>query len=107
MKREGLPKWAVVLLVLAGLVVLGPPSLGLIAGLLGLAIGLTAIALKVGIIVLGVYAVMLLVRAIFGTSHPTMPQRIDHESALERDDAEKQALDAELARVMAAQGKTL
>lgn len=111
MKRSGLPQWLVVLMVLAGLIFLGPPTLGLLAGLLGVAIGLTAIALKFGIIALGVYAVVLVLRALFGSSPrrqgvPT-PMPIDHEAALERDDEEKRALDAELARVMATQGKSL
>lgn len=109
MKRDGLPQWLVVLMVLVGLVFLGPPALGLLAGLLGLAIGLTAIALKVGVIVLGVYALLLVMRALFGSSprKQGVPLPIDHEAALERDDEEKRALDAELARVMAAQGKSL
>ncbi len=105
MKRNGLPQWLVVLMVLAGLIFLGPPALGLLAGLIGVAIGLTAIALKFGIIALGVYAVVLVIRAIFGG--PSRPSRtltpIDHEAALVRDDEEKRALDAELARVMEAQ----
>lgn len=106
MKRSGLPQWLVVLMVLTGLIFLGPPALGLLAGLIGVAIGLTAIALKLGIIALGVYAVVLVIRAIFsgpsGAPRRTMTP-IDHEAALVRDDEEKRALDAELARVMEAQ----
>ena len=105
MKRSGLPQWLVVLMVLAGLIFLGPPALGLLAGLIGVAIGLTAIALKFGIIALGVYAVVLVLRAIFG-GPSRAPRRtltpIDHEAGLVRDDEEKRALDAELARVMEA-----
>jgi len=110
MKRSGLPQWLVVLMVLVGLIFLGPPALGLLAGLLGVAIGLTAIALKFGIIALGVYAVVLVLRALFGgpsRAPATALPSIDHEAALVRDDEEKRALDAELARVMAAQAKSL
>jgi membrane protein implicated in regulation of membrane protease activity len=108
MKRSGLPHWLMVLMVLAAMIFLGPPALGLLAGLLGVAIGLTAITLKFGIIALGVYAVVLLVRAVFGRSTPARlpsptPTPIDYEADLSRDDEEKRALDAELARMMAAQ----
>lgn len=111
MKRDGLPQWLVVLMVLAGLIFLGPPTLAVLAGLLGLTIGLVAIALKVGVVVLGVYAVLLVLRALFGSPSPRgvpvpLPP-IDHEAALVRDDEEKRALDAELARVMAAQAKSI
>lgn len=105
MKRSGMPQWLVVLLVLAGLVVLGPPALGLLAGLVGAAIGLVAISIKLGAIALAVYAVVLLFRALFGSSRPETP-RIDHEAALARDDEELRRLDAELAKVMAEQKAT-
>ena len=98
MRRNGLPQWLVMLMVLA-----------VLAGLLGRTIGLVAIGLKFGIIALGVYAAILVLRALFGTSRarsvPTQPM-IDHEAALVRDDEEKRALDAELSRVMQAH-KTL
>ena len=104
MKRSGLPQWLMVLMVLTGMIFLGPPALGLLAGLLGVAIGLTAIALKFGVIALGIYAVVLLLRAVFGRpSRRQLPTPIDFEADLARDDEEKRALDAELARMMAAQ----
>ena len=106
MRRNGLPQWLVVLMVLAGLVFLGPPALVILAGLLGLTFGLLAIGLKFGIIALGVYAAILVLRALFGTSTTRSVPMIDHEAALVRDDEEKHALDRELARVMEAQ-KTL
>jgi membrane protein implicated in regulation of membrane protease activity len=105
MKRSGMPQWVVVLMVLVGLVFLGPPTLGLLAGLIGLAIGLTAIAAKLGLIALAVYAVVLVLRALFGgpARRRVATPEVDHEAALQRDDEELRRLDEELARVMASQ----
>lgn len=112
MNRNEFPQWAKVLLVLVGIVVLGPPVLGLAVGLIGLAIGLVAVALKFGVIALGVFAVFLVLRALFATpaqrrGMPVTTPMVDHEAGLQRDDEELRALDAELARVMASQGKAL
>ena len=68
MKRNGMPTWLAVLLTLVGVVVLGPPVLGLLAGLIGLTIGLAAVALKLGVIVLAVFLVVSVARALFGGS---------------------------------------
>lgn len=110
MNRNGLPQWLLVLLTLVGLVVLGPPVLGLLAGLIGLTIGLAAIALKLGVIAFLIFAVVSVFRALFGSSKPRgLPVRTP--SSLEsldlerqaRQDEEMRALDAELARMQAAQ----
>lgn len=117
-RRSGFPRFFVVLMVLAGLIFLGPPTLAVLAGLLGLTLGLLAIAVKVGVIALGVYAAVLLLKALFGGGEPrrglpvpvaapelTMP-RVDPFDDLERrKDAELAALDRELARTLAAQHK--
>lgn len=101
--RGGLPQWLMVLLVLAAIVVFGPPALGLLVGLLGLAVGLAAVALKVGVIVLAVMLVVALFRALFGGPARSVPA--DATSAriarLEHDDS-RRALDEELARAVAA-----
>lgn len=116
MRRNGLPQWLTVLLVLVGLVVLGPPALVVLAGLIGLSIGLAAVALKFAFLAFVVFAVVSLFRALFGGSKPRrhggLPQTLSpldvaHEEALARDQAEKAALDAELARVMQQHGQTL
>jgi len=103
-----MPQWLMVLMILAALFFLGPPALGILAGLIGVAIGLTAITLKFGVIALGIYAAVLVLKALFGG--PERPRRaamprmdLDHEAALVRDDEELRRLDAELARVMAQQ----
>lgn len=108
MNRNEFPQWAKVLLVLVAIVVLGPPVLGIAIGLIGLAIGLAAVALKFGLIALAAFAVFAVLKAIFGGPTPkrAVPM-VDHEEGLRRDDEELRALDAELARVMAAQGKAL
>jgi len=112
MSRNGsLPRWLVVLLVLAAIVVLGPPAVGLIAGLLGLAVGLAAIALKVGLVVLAVYAVIALFQAIFGKSTPAPEDRLAESlksniETVEHVDHERKALDAELERAIAAAQKS-
>jgi hypothetical protein len=102
-----MPQWLVVLMVLAGLVFLGPPALGLLAGLIGITIGLVAVAIKFGIIALGIYAAVLVLKALFGgpERRRVAPPSIDsiHEAALARDEEEMRRLDAELARVMAQQ----
>lgn len=104
--RQGLPQWLMVLLVLAAIVVFGPPAIGLLAGLLGLAVGLAAVALKVGVVVLAVMLVVALFRAIFGG--PSKSEPVDGTSAriarLEHDDS-RRALDDELARAVAASRK--
>lgn len=107
MKRSGMPQWLVVVMVLAGLIFLGPPALGILAGLIGITIGLVAVTIKFGVIALGIYAVVLLLKAIFGgpeKKRVALPS-IDsyHEEALARDEEEMRRLDAELARVMASQ----
>ncbi len=112
MRRDGLPQWLTVLLVLVGVVVLGPPALVLVAAVIGLSIGIAAALLKFGVVALGVFALFALLRAMFGSSPATRPVpdlalERSHEDALARDEAELRALDAELARVMASQGKTL
>lgn len=107
MKRSGMPQWLVVLMVLAGLIFLGPPALGVLAGLIGITIGLVAVAIKFGVIALGIYAVVLVLKALFGGPErrrvATSQLELDHEAALARDEEEMRRLDAELARVMAAQ----
>lgn len=110
MNRNEFPQWAKVLLVLVAIVVLGPPALGIALGLVGLAIGLAAVALKFGLIALAAFAVFAVLKAIFGGPAPVARRAVpmvDHEEGLRRDDEELRALDAELARVMAAQGKAL
>ncbi|MBL8913445.1 MAG: hypothetical protein JNM17_22290 [Archangium sp.] len=113
-RRSGLPRFFVVLMVLAGLVFLGPPALAVLAGLVGLTIGLLAIAVKVGVIALGVYAAVLLLKALFGSDDPprrlapSMPVPAESPADLfddleRRKDAELAALDRELARTLAAQ----
>lgn len=109
-RTRSLPPWLMVLLVLAAIVVLGPPAVGLVAGLLALAVGLAAVALKVGLVVLAVYAVFALLRAVFGTSRPTPEDRLDSAPVrtledVEPVDAQRQALDAELERAIAAAQK--
>lgn len=106
-RKTELPQWLVVLLVLAAIVVLGPPALGLVAGLLGLAVGLAAVALKVGLVVLAVYAVVTLFRAVFGSSKPTSSvERVeDSLDRAEELDASRRALDEELERAVAAAQK--
>lgn len=115
-RRSGLPRFFVVLMVLAGLIFLGPPALAVLAGLVGLTIGLLAIAVKVGVIALGVYAAVLLLKALFGSDEPRRfapPMRapladmhVDPFDDLERrKDAEMAALDRELARTLAQQVK--
>ena len=107
MRRSGMPQWLVVLMVLAGLIFLGPPALGLLAGLIGITIGLVAVAIKFGVIALGIYAAVLLLKALFGgpERRPVAPPSIEsiHEAALARDEEEMRRLDAELERVMAQQ----
>lgn len=112
MNRNEFPQWAKVVVALVAIVVLGPPVLGLAVGLIGLAIGLAAVALKFGVIALGVFAVFVVLRALFASPEqrramPVTTPMVDHEEGLRRDDEELRALDAELARVMAAQGKAL
>ncbi|MFT3713846.1 MAG: hypothetical protein QM817_39810 [Archangium sp.] len=112
-RRSGFPRFFVILMVIAGLVFLGPPALALLAGIVGLTIGLLAIALKFGVIALGVYAAVVLLKAVFGSDEPRralappMPMpRIDPFDDLERrKDEEMAALDRELARVMLSQHK--
>lgn len=114
-RRSGLPRFFVVLMVLAGLIFLGPPTLAVLAGLVGLTIGLLAIAVKVGVIALGVYAAVLLLKAMFGSDEPrralpvapvaVAPAYDPFDDLEHRKDAELAALDRELARVMAAQQK--
>ncbi|MEW6432971.1 MAG: hypothetical protein AB1730_15820 [Myxococcota bacterium] len=105
-RTRGLPQWLMVLLVLAAIVVLGPPVAGLLVGLVGLAVGLAAVALKVGLVALAVFAVVALFRAIFGGPSRSAP--VDATSAriarLEQDDS-RRALDEELARAVAASKK--
>lgn len=63
-----LPAWLVALLALVAIVVLGPPVLGFLLGVVGLAVGLVAVLLKVGLVVAAVYALVVLLRAVFGGS---------------------------------------
>lgn len=109
MNRNGLPQWLLVLLTLVGLVVLGPPVLGLLAGLIGLTIGLAAIALKLGVIAFVIFAIVSVFRALFGGRTPRgLPVRTSSLESLDlerqaRQDEEMRALDAELARMQGAQ----
>ncbi|MFO0600173.1 MAG: hypothetical protein U0228_32995 [Myxococcaceae bacterium] len=111
MRRNGLPRFVVVLMVIAALVFLGPPALGVLAGLLGLAVGLAFIAVKVGVIALGIYAAVLLLQALFGSS--PAPRRLSASmppvpyEPMPEVDHEKAALDRELAKMLAQQGKSL
>lgn len=106
-RSSGMPQWLVVLMVLAGLIFLGPPALGLLAGLIGITIGLVAVAIKFGVIALGIYAAVLVLKALFGAPERrrvAMPNiDVDHAAMLQRDDEEMRRLDAELAKVMAQQ----
>lgn len=95
------------LVVIALIVVLGPPALAAAAVLLGITIGLAALALKVGVIVLLAYAAVMLLKALFGGPQRAMPQPITpRESAIDdafddlrrREDAQLAELDRELAR---------
>ena len=111
--RNEFPQWAKVLLALVAIVVLGPPALAVVAVALGITIALAAAVLKYALVAAGIFAMFLVIRALFsgperkrvGMPIPAPP--IDHEAGLKRDDEELRALDAELARVMAAQGKSL
>lgn len=109
MRRRRSTNWFMVLLVLVGLVVFGPTAVAVVAGLLGLAIGLTAIALKIGVIALAAYLVVSVFRALFfgksrnsGRISTIDGYPMDDFDRHEPDEA-KRALDAELARVIAAQ----
>lgn len=109
MRNSGLPKWAVVLLVMVGLVVLGPPALVMLAVLIGVSFGLLALGLKFAVIGLAIFAAYALLKALFGREQRprVMPVsrgseiEYSHAESLARDQAEKRALDEELARVMA------
>lgn len=68
MRTTSQPNWARLLLVLVGLVVLGPPALALLATTLGMAIAVGAVALKVGAALLIIWAFVSLVRGMFGAS---------------------------------------
>lgn len=102
MRKNALPGWLTVVLVLVALAVLGPPALALLAAAVGVAISLTAVLLKVGVAVLVVLAVVALFRAVFGrsTAAPlprTSPSLETIGSSLERDERERrEALDREL-----------
>lgn len=109
MKRNrGLPRWLVGLMIVAGVVFLGPPLLGFLFGAVGLAVGLAAGLFKLGLVALGIYAVVMLFRAVFGKS-PDKPSPAEAGASLEntldkleRDDADLRALDRELERAVAA-----
>lgn len=103
MRKNPLPGWLTVLLVLVGLVVLGPPALALLAAAIGITIALAAVALKVGVVVLVVLAFVALMKAVFGKSEAKLappPQRPGIETisaAIEREERERTAaLDREL-----------
>jgi membrane protein implicated in regulation of membrane protease activity len=95
-RNRGVPRFVLVLLALAAVVVLGPPALAVLLGLVGLA----AVALKVGVIVLAVYAVVALFRALFGGQRSSSRHR--PSDAVQRLDESRRALDEELARAVAA-----
>ncbi|MGV3625114.1 MAG: hypothetical protein ACO1OB_30115 [Archangium sp.] len=113
MNRNEFPRWAKVLLALVAIVVLGPPVLGVLAVVAGITIALAAVVLKYALIAAGIFAMFLVIRALFSgadqkrAAMPSPAPMVDHEAGLKRDDEELRALDAELARVMAAQGKSL
>ena len=96
-------------LAVVAVVVLGPPALAVLAGVLGLTVGLLALAFKLGVVALGVYAVVLLVRALSGRGAVrAVPQRVEpdgFDDLSRRNDAALAELDAELARVVAHQAK--
>lgn len=111
-RSRPLPKWLVVLLVIAAAVVLGPPALGFLFAALGLAVGLGALLLKLGFVAVGVYAIYLVANALFGkpTAAGATEQRRSDSLAnnvdqLDRLDAERRALDQELERAIAATRK--
>lgn len=111
MTDKRLPQWLLVVLTLVGIVVLGPPALGLLLGLIGLTIGLAAVALKLALWVAAAFVVVAIVRALFGSSRRSGAERVRVPASLESLDqeydarraAEKAALDAELERSLAAQ----
>ena len=109
-RKSDLPSWLVVLMVLAAIVVLGPPAVALVAGLLGLAVGLAAIALKVGIVVAVVYGLYLVLHAIFGKPNRSREDELRESTQssidnLARVDESRRALDEELDRAVAAARK--
>ncbi len=102
-------KFFKVMLMVVALAMLGPPALGLLAGLLGLTFGLLAVGLKLGVIALAVYAMVLLSRAVFGGGpvpralpKPDRGPAIDQvfDELEQRRDAEMAALDRELQQVL-------
>lgn len=103
-RSSAMPRWLTVLLALVAIIFLGPPVLGLLAGVLGLAIGLTAVALKVGVVMLFVAVLLAMGRALFGSKAPApLPPvpRVDTlatvEARLDEEEAQRRAaLDREL-----------
>jgi hypothetical protein len=109
-RQTGLPKWLTILLVVVGVVVLGPPALALLLAALGIAFSVTAGVLKLGVIALIVYAAVMLIQAVFGKSSarsasPRLDTLAHNIEAADRMDAERRALDEELARAVAATRK--
>lgn len=109
MKRNReLPRWLVGVMIVAGVVFLGPPLLGFLFGAVGLAMGLAAALFKLGLVALGIYMAVMLFRAVFRKS-PDRPSPADTGASLEntldkleRDDAALRALDRELEQAVAA-----
>lgn len=62
MKQERMPRWLLIVLVVACVVFLGPPLLALLVGALGLALAFGGVALKLGLIVLAAYGLAMLLR---------------------------------------------
>jgi hypothetical protein len=102
--------WLKVILGVVGVVFLGPPVLALLLAAVGLTFSVTAGALKLALIGLVIYGLVMLTQAVFGKSASPGGQvrkdsMLESTEYVDRMDAERRALDAELARAVAATQK--